>query len=433
MSVWTSQAGRPSIWRRRLGVTSLGERRLALLLGLVMMVRVLTDNLASPASRQSGSFDLSGAIAVLLVIAAFGVLSRRRCGILPAAVAALWLCVWTVLAVSTDGASTTALREGVREGSVVALAVLVYNMRGALTVPAATRIVQLMGLLPAVLAAYQLLTNTGMDIAGMTRANGTFAHPDSAAMFFSLAAIASLWLYLDNGRRRLDVLLVALFATAALATLSIDGVAALVTMSVALGALRPGSLGIDRLPYIVAGLVVLAFLATPAGAQRIAKESRTNLATAERGEANTSLDWRLHKWETLLPQWETSPLLGRGLGTTTTTVPVLGNRYSGKPPHNEYVRYLVETGVVGLSVLLGALTLLGRSLLRRRRMPVTSRGGTLNAPTLAIAVVIGCLVNALADNTFLNSPTCYAAVLIVVAVLSLPEIGVRQRRAVRAG
>jgi hypothetical protein len=46
--------------------------------------------------------------------------------------------------------------------------------------------------------------------------------------------------------------------------------------------------------------------------------------------------------------------------------------------------------------------------------------GTLNAATLALAIVVGCLVNSLADNTLLNSPTCYAAVLIVAAVLSLP-------------
>ncbi len=131
-------------------------------------------------------------------------------------------------------------------------------------------------------------------------------------MFFAIATIASVWRYLDNGRHRSDALLVAVFAAALVSTLSIDGLATLVAMLVMLGALRPGSFRVKVAPYLVAVLVVLAFFATPLGAQRVVNESSTSLATAERGEADTSLDWRLHKWKTLLPEWEASPLFGRG-------------------------------------------------------------------------------------------------------------------------
>jgi hypothetical protein len=60
------------------------------------------------------------------------------------------------------------------------------------------------------------------------------------------------------------------------------------------------------------------------------------------------------------------------------------------------------------------------------RSPGMLDAGTLNAPALAIAVIVGCLVNSLADNTLLNSPTCYAAALILAAVLALPGIEVRR-------
>jgi O-antigen ligase len=427
MSAWPSQPSRLSSWRRWLGVVGGLDLPVVSFLGAALLVRVLTDDLASPDSRQSGSLDLSGGIAVLFILVAIALLLRRRKGVLPTALAALWLCVWMGIAAGTHGTSTETLREGVREGSVLALAVIVYNARGAVTVSTATRLVQLVGLAPALLALYQLATHTGMDIAGNLRSNGTFAHPDSAAMFFAIAATASLWRYLDDGRRRSDALLTTLFAAAVITTLSLDGLAALAAMLIALGALRPGPFAAKLGPCLIAGLVLLAFLATPLGAQRIAKESSTSLATADRGEADTSLDWRLHKWQTLLPEWEASPLVGQGLGTTTTTEAVPGNRFSGKPPHNEYVRYLVETGVIGLAILLAALTILIRNLLRRRRIPGTLDEGTLNAPALAIVIIVGCLVNALADNTFLNSPTCYAAALIVVAILSLP--GVETQRA----
>jgi O-antigen ligase len=419
------------MWRHGLGATSGFDLALVTFLGATLLVRVLTDDTASPDSRHSGSLDLSGAIAVLFMLVAIGLLLRRRRGLLPTVLCALWLCVWTAIAVSTRGASTETLREGVREGSVLALAVIVYNALGAVTVPMATRLVQLVGFVPALLAVYQLATHTGVDLAGHIRANGTFAHPDSAAMFFAIAAAVSTWLYLDNGRHRVDALLVTLFAAALVATLSIDGLAALVAMLVTLGALHPGPTRAKLGPCLVAGLVVLAFLTTPLGTQRISRETSTSLATAERGEPNTSLAWRLDKWKMLLPEWERAPLFGIGLGTTTTNEGAPGNRFASKPPHNEYVRYLVETGLVGFTILLGALALLIRGFVRKRRVLGTSDAGTPNAPTLAIVILVGCLVNSLADNTFLNSPTCYAAALILAVVLSLP--GIETRRAPALG
>ena len=409
-------------WLPQLGAGSLRTlaiRGLVPCLGAILVVRVLFDDRSSPDSHQSGSLNLSGGIAVLLIVAAIALLLRRRQGLWVTILTSLWLCVWTAVAVSTHGASTETLREGVREVSVVALAVIVYNAYGVVTVPVATRLVQCMGFIPAMLALYQLVTNTGADIYGEIRSNGTFAHPDSAAMFFAIATVASMWRYLDNGRHRSDALLVAVFAAALVSTLSIDGLATLVAMLVVLGVLREGSFRVKVAPYLIAVLVVLAFFATPLGAQRVVNESSTSLTTAERGEANTSLDWRLHKWKTLLPEWEASPLFGRGLGTTITADAIPGNQFAGKPPHNEYVRYLVETGIIGLVILLGAVTLLIRSLARRRRTPGVSNTGTLNAPALGIAIIVGCLVNSLADNTLVYSPTGYATALIVVAVLSM--------------
>jgi O-antigen ligase len=410
------------MWRRGLDATSGLGSLLVPFLGVTLLVRVLTDDLSVPDSHHSGSLNLSGAIALLFILLAIGLLVHRRRGMLPAILAGLWLCVWTAVAVSTDGASAETLREGVREGAVVALAVIVYNARGAVTVFIATRMVQLVGLVPAVLALYQLVTHTGADIAGELRANGTFAHPDSAATFFAIAATVSVSRYLDDGRHRSDALLTTLFAAALIATFSLDGLATVVVMLMTLGVMRSGSLWGKLAPCLVAGLVVLAFFTTPIGSHRIATESSTSLVTAERGEPNSSLAWRLHKWKTLIPEWERSPIFGQGLGTTVTAEVIPGNLYAGEPPLNEYVRYLVETGVVGLIILLVAVMILIKRLVRMRRIPATLSAGTRNAPTLAIAIVVGCLVNSLADNTLLNSPTCYAATLVLAAVLSLPTV-----------
>lgn len=395
------------------------ERLLVPLLGVLLVLRVLWDDRSATDSRHTGSINVSAAIAVLLIVVAAGLLLRHRRGVVTTTLAVLWLCVWTAIAVHTNGLSGETLREGVREVSVVALAVIVYNSYTVITMPVATRLVQLAGFIPAALAVYQVLSHTGLDVAGNVRSNGTFAHPNSAAMFFAIAMLASIWLYLDYGRRRTDALLAALFGAALIATFSIDGLISLVTMLVIFGALRIGFVGTKLVPWTIAALMALAFFATPLGSKRVAGETTTSLAAAERGETTSTLDTRLYRWKTLLPEWERSPIVGRGIGTTTTTENTTANHLNGLLPHNEYIRYLVETGFLGLVLLLVGLTLLVRSILRKRAYRVAVLGA--NAATLAIAVVSGCLINSLADNTLLNSPTCYAAALIVGAVLALPQ------------
>jgi O-antigen ligase len=432
MRAWSSQRGSLSLRLRRLAAGSRLDLLLVPFLGLLLLVRVLTDDRSAPDSRHSGSLNLSAVIAILFIFLALGLLLRRRHHVLPTVLISLWLCLWTAIAIHTEGTSTETVREGVREVSVLALAVIVCNVHGALSIPTVTRLIQLVGLAPAVLALYQLATHTGLDVAHVLRANGTFAHPNSAAMFFAITTAASLWRYLDDGQRRSDGLLVALFAGALIATFSIDGLITLFVMLNAFGILHPGSVLVKLVPCAIAGLVALVFFATPLGAQRIAGESATSLAAAERGETTSSLDTRLYRWKTLLPEWERSPILGRGLGVTTTAENTSINRLNSLLPHNEYIRYLVETGIVGLAIIVGALTVLVRRLIRRWRTPSAFDASAVNAPLLALVTIIGCLVNSLADNTLLNSPTCYAAVLIIAAVLASPSVAVSRAPIPRA-
>ncbi len=390
-------------------------------IGTVLLVRVLTDYLSSPTSRHSGTLNLSGGIALLFILVAIGLIIRRRQNIQPTALALVWLCFWTAVAVSTRGASTETIREGVREISIVALAVIVCNARGAFSVPVVTRMIQLVGLVSALLAIYQLATHTGVPIAGQIRSNGTFVHPNAAAIFFAIATVASLWRYIDNGRRTSDALFIAIYSIAVVSTYSIDGIVSLLVMLITFAALRPGAFHAKLGTGVIVGVAVIAFLATPLGAERIANETSSNLSAA-RGKVNSSFAWRLYKWGTLIPEWEQSPFLGQGLGATVTSEGTYENDVAGLVPHNEYLRNLVETGVVGLTILLWALFILIRQLARKRRTsPGELSTGTLNAVPLALAVIAGCLVDALADNTFLDSTTAYAAVLIVVAVLISPK------------
>lgn len=398
------------------------------LLGLVLFTRVLTDSMASETSRHSAALNPSAAIAGVLILVAIGLLVYRRRGLVAALAIALGLGVWMAVAVKTQGASAVTVREGVRELSIAAVAVIAYNARRALDLPIVTRIVQVAGIVAALLAIFQLATHSGVSVGGDMRSNGTFAHPNDAAVFFAIATTASLWRFTDAGRRRLDLALAGTFALATLSTFSIDGFLTLLVMIAAFGMLRPGS---RRLKLQAAGLVAvlaLAFLLSPAGSARLSSESSSAEAGApSRHGSGSSLSWRFYKWETLIPEWERSPYLGKGLGTTVTAEATAQSTTAGNLPHSEYVRYLVETGIVGFAALAAGMTMLIRRLNRGRRLAASQ-----SAAILALALLAGLLVNALAANTLLYTPAAYAAALIVGVALRTVNAERRSPRALPA-
>lgn len=386
---------------------------LVLLLGVAFLGRVLTDDLASATSRHSSSLNPSALVAGLLILLAVGLIARRRRGVVPALAIGTWVALWTGVAVHAQGLSTLAIREGLREMSILAVAVIVVNSRGKLNMGVVTRLIQAAGAISALIALYQLGTHSGVDVAGQVRSNGTFAHPNDAAVYFAIATMASLWQYIDNGRRRLDLGLVLLFSAATISTFSLGGFFSLLVMIGAFGLMRSGSRRLKIGACALAGVLLVTFLATPLGSERLASESTTELGGSHRSASGNSLEWRLYKWETLIPEWEQAPWVGRGLGATVTAEATSQNTTVGNLPHSEYVRYLVETGAVGVATLLLTLAWLIRRLRRRRR-----RADPRNIAALGLAVAIGLLVDGLAANTVLYTPAAYAAAMLIAAALT---------------
>jgi O-antigen ligase len=59
-----------------------------------------------------------------------------------------------------------------------------------------------------------------------------------------------------------------------------------------------------------------------------------------------SFNWRVAQWTFLLQAWQNAPILGYGLGNTH----YIGVMYSAA--HNDYIRALVEGGIVGIASFL---------------------------------------------------------------------------------
>jgi len=200
------------------------------------------------------------------------------------------------------------------------------------------------------------------------------------------------------------------------------GLAALAAGNFALAMLTGGRMGVAACLVLAAGYA--GFAGLPAR-RRIGRPANLALALggglgllllgawmihglrAEQIEEVFSLSGRDTIWSRYLDQFLDSPLFGRGLGAGS-----LGVNYF-QLPHNEYLRLLVEGGVVGLLVYGGAVVLWARRVLA---LIAPGERPFVRALFLALAVY------ALTDNIFTMVPAL-VPFLYLALLLGEPEPG----------
>jgi O-antigen ligase len=155
------------------------------------------------------------------------------------------------------------------------------------------------------------------------------------------------------------------------------------------------------------GLVILLFTSTEFGQARLGSIAQTPLLNPDidlsraillqKGD-NNSFNWRLAQWYMLLGHWKEQPILGYGLGLS---IQVAGNGYL---PHNDYVRFLVEGGIVGLSTVIAFFTAQAVQLVHFvRNTPKHSSKHNLSLVMLAMlaAIPIGMITENIWGHTML--------------------------------
>jgi len=299
--------------------------------------------------------------------------------------------------------------EALRLISALAVVLIVVNASGRYSAAQLARIVQLVGLVPALVAIYQLLTGTGTQIDGLTRAAGTLAQSNPAAALFALCNLATFALLLAHAPRRgLNIALLVVFLGAQAATGTISGAVTFLVMAlVYVFTLRHAR--VERVALAVAGVLLIAYLA----AQSDVGQSRLGEFTGAGSDPlskDNSLGWRIEAWGKVLDSWRQHPVFGNGVGATRAGIILVGNI-----PHNEYVRILAENGVVGLVFVLGIAAVFGARMLR-----AVGRSDDF-APSFALAVLTGTFVNAIAANTFLYSTTFYLTLFVLAGCWRLTQ------------
>lgn len=193
--------------------------------------------------------------------------------------------------------------------------------------------------------------------ASGTRIHATFAHPNSFATYL-IIFIGLTWWKLNQSRKRLPwaalmgALVFVLISTKTIFILAVLGLTVFIVLIPKLNLAR--LISAILLLTIVFGL----FASTEFGQQRLLSISKTPLLNSHidssraillsQGDFN-SFNWRIAQWDRLTKAWQEYPVLGYGVGLSYE----LGDRKL--LPHNDYLRAMVEEGVVGLVLFVGFL------------------------------------------------------------------------------
>jgi O-antigen ligase len=243
-------------------------------------------------------------------------------------------------------------------------------------------------ILPAVLAAKSAADS---PFGEASRISGTLGHSNTFATFLLLFISLSCWKIKQEKNRLpwillLGVILFFYVGTKALFSLMMLGVFVLVLIVPRVNPVR--LLG----GLLLIGVVVTLFASTEFGQARLGSIANTPLlnpnidisrAILLSAGDNNSFNWRLAQWTYLLDQWKEFPIFGFGLGTS---IYVSTNKLL---PHNDYVRALVEGGIVGLVTFLSFLGVQALYLLRLiRSSPIQSAQSDLCLSLLAVLLAI---------------------------------------------
>jgi len=268
---------------------------------------------------------------------------------------------------------------------------------------------------PLIFGICQFFTGKGETIFGeyFTRLYGTFYYPNSFA-FFLVFIIALLFLMFNEAREKLGkffyVILGIITSFVLLGTYTRGAWMAALIIFFVFGVLK-----FRRLLLGGALLLILIYLFVP-----IVQERLGDIISLE---PFSSLIWRLRLWTNMLPFFYAKPILGYGLASFQILSQNLQGLSMASVPeaHNDYLRLLIETGVIGLGLYL-ALYL--RLFIFNLKNFFKIKDKFLKDLSLTAVLLVGVfLAVSLGDNILRGTATewCFWAYLGSVAALTIKK------------
>jgi O-antigen ligase len=247
--------------------------------------------------------------------------------------------------------------------------------------------------------------------------NSTIGHPSAFGSFLFLFICLTLW-KLGHARNRWGWLM--LLGLAAFLMVMTKSLTSLLMFTIFMIALIAPKLDVLRLIggilFIV--LVFYVFASTEFGHEKLNAVLETPVFNRDLDISRTillafgdgnSANWRIAQWVFLIDAWKESPVLGYGLGTSVHIT------YYQNFAHNDYLRYLAETGIIGFTSFIMFL------VIKMLRLIKILQSSQLSSPrrklcSIMIAIFVAILVGMATDNVW-NHTTLFFYWCLLFAVL----------------
>lgn len=368
----------------------------------VLIIRGLTD--ASAEVPIVAGLNAGSLVGLVLIMSAGGLIAARLAegrvavrGLALTFVIGGLVGYWFGIGVLRYGMDQTLTRELVRTTSIIAVGLIAANSDRSITASRMGTIIVLAALIPAAFVAWEALSNWSEMVGGGLRPRGTMSHPNAAAILFGIAAPMAAWKAIHDRAGVHYLWAAGLLVLAVLLTRSMGGLAQLIVAMLALGVLQNKGIVYRLGVFLVVATLVGLFVFDPLGISRVSELEATGYEQVAVTAQPNSFEWRLINWRLLIDRWQETKLLGHGLGTTDEIVTPLGHL-----PHSDPIRFLVETGVLGVALIAAAgLFVLTRLYRYAKAGPNASFSGA------TLAVLAGVSTHALVTHVSFNTAPVY--------------------------
>lgn len=346
------------------GILSLAAPRLGL--WLLLLLRPCLDLWTDLGILSIGQKELNLAsfLSLMLLIISGLMLWKKHTELLKMPLKYHWLAFLLIagLSILWSTSSLISIAEFLRLSSYFAIFFYGYvYVRTENDVHNLFKVVIISGFIPSALALYQLISGSGLTLPFegiFNRIYGTFAHPNLFAYYLLLPICCSLYFTIKEKNQETSRLLyglVTIFYSAILVLTYTRGAwLAFFIIIVILGIMRYRAL---LFLFFVAALFAYG-LVTPI-------QERINDII---NNPYSSVDWRQDLWKDARGYATEKPLLGQGAGTAKDFIAEKrGPQFGSSDPHNDYLKILLENGLVGLVAYLSLITSLLFYLVRAIR------------------------------------------------------------------
>ncbi|WP_424102982.1 O-antigen ligase family protein [Moorena producens] len=333
----------------------------------------------------------------------------------------LWVVLLPLGGLGLDGSYfSTAIREWVRLFSWPMVYLLVMQLKDRLPPQTVINLLFIGLVMPLTVASIQILLPDSLlpdlikpsgyslsaSLEVTARINGTLGHSNTFTTFLFLFLGLTYWKQNQAQQSKPWLLLLGVLAFFFVSTKALFGLMMLAAFIVFLIGPRLSLLN------LIAGIVLFALMiglfgSTEFGQERLGSIAQTPLGNPDidiwkaillsQGDGN-SFNWRLAQWTYLLEQWKHFPILGYGLGTNKLI------SSNGLEPHNDYIRALVEGGIIGL---LTFFTFFGIQIVRLVQLIRSATSGSqqrtlcLTLLPILLAIPVGMLTDNIWTHTTL--------------------------------